>query len=161
MIEVSPSLLPLSNDTMVECAEKVIELGVPRLHLDIIDGKFVNKHGLPNNIVKTLLEKLHHRVNIDVHLMVTNPMTFIQEPHYRFASKIYIHIQPDKKIQNKLHQNIVDIGCEPGIVINPNESIDKQIDFAKFMSVLIMGVVPGLSGQKMLPNTFTLSLIHI
>lgn len=153
MIEISPSLLPLANDVMFEYANKAVELGVPRLHLDIIDGQFVNKHGLPDDIVKTVLENFHHAVNVDVHLMVKDPLTYILKPYYALSSKIYVHIQNDKAYEQSLYETIHAIGCEPGLVISPDEAIDHTLDTEHFKSILMMGVVPGLSGQAMLPNT--------
>lgn len=155
MIEISPSLLPVAKEHMLSYAEEAIAAGITSLHLDIIDGKFVNQYGLPDDIVQTILEQYHDQIDIHVHLMVNDPLTFIKQPHYRHASKIYVHSQADKQYEYILYKTILDIGCEPGIVINPNEAIDDRIDFNHFHAILLMGVVPGLSGQKILPDTIT------
>lgn len=153
MIDISPSLLPVPSDLILSYANKTIDIGVKRLHLDIIDGKFVNKFGLEDSIVDTILESHHEKTKLDVHLMVASPIEYIKKSSYTFASKVYVHLQEDIKQLLFLRDAIEAIGCEPGLVINPYDDINKDI-LNQFSSLLIMGVVPGMSGQKMLPHTF-------
>lgn len=153
MITISPSLLPVKPELITNYANKSIKLGVSRLHLDIIDGKFVNKFGLDSAIVQEILKKYHLDVAIDIHLMVIDPLDYIELPHYSYASKIYIHYQKDKESLTDLKNLIEKKGCEAGLVINPDDHLDPET-INLFSSILVMGVVPGMSGQKMLPNTY-------
>ena len=97
MIEISASLLPLKIDEMVEYANETISLGVHRLHLDIIDGKFVNQKGLPDDVVKEIIHKYHSKIKIDAHLMVVDPDSYIEKEHYKYLNTIYIHHQKDQQ----------------------------------------------------------------
>ena len=153
MIDISPSLLPVQSDLILNYAKKTIELGVKRLHLDIIDGKFVDKYGLNDEIVDDLLETYHQQTHLDVHLMVASPLDYIKKSSYKFASKIYVHLQKDIDDLIDLKNAIESKGCEAGLVINPYDDINKDI-LDIFSSLLVMGVVPGMSGQSMLPHTF-------
>ena len=153
MIEISASLLPLKIDEMVEYANETISLGVHRLHLDIIDGKFVNQKGLPDDVVKEIIHKYHSKIKIDAHLMVVDPNSYIEKEHYKYLNTIYIHHQKDQQALKQLKNKISALGCQPGLVINPDEPIISE-ENKYFNDLLIMGVVPGLSGQKMLPNTY-------
>lgn len=153
MIDISPSLLPVPSNLIINYANKTIELGAKRLHLDIIDGKFVNKYGLEDEIVDQILETCHQETHLDVHLMVTSPLDYIRKSSYIFASKIYVHLQKDIDHLVELKNAIESKGCEAGLVINPYDDIDINT-LNIFSSLLIMGVVPGMSGQSMLPHTF-------
>lgn len=153
MIEISASLLPVKVDEIVDKANISIKLGIHRLHIDVIDGKFVNQYGLSNEIVSKLLKIYGTKLPIDVHLMVNDPLNYIRIPEYKYANTIYVHKQNTMQELNQLSEEIINIKCTPGVVINPNETINLDV-INDFSAVLMMGVVPGLSGQSMLPKTF-------
>ena len=153
MISISPSLLPLPTSEIMSAAEKAIELGIERLHLDVIDGQFVNKYGLADDIMSLLLKNFGSDCKLDVHLMVNDPVSYIKKDHYQYASTIYIHQQQDHASHQTISDIILNQGSAPGLVINHNESINSDL-INDYEYLLVMGVVPGLSGQTMLPNTY-------
>jgi ribulose-phosphate 3-epimerase len=119
--------------------------GFDYIHLDIMDGKFVP----PLNLNLKVCEAIHSRYNIPifVHLMVENPIQFI-EPLINSIDGLLFHfeIQSDK---NRIIDLIKEYGKLAGIVINPKTPVEQITDFLPYIDiVLVLGVEPGWSGQK-------------
>ncbi|MBT4574870.1 MAG: ribulose-phosphate 3-epimerase, partial [Candidatus Cloacimonetes bacterium] len=76
MIKIAPSLLSADFIRLEEEISKIQDAGADILHLDVMDGHFVPNltFGLP--IIKQI--KDFTKIPIDVHLMVSNPATYLQ-----------------------------------------------------------------------------------
>ncbi len=117
---------------------------VDALHIDVMDGHFVNNlsFGLP--VVSCIKTKLP----MDVHLMVENPEDYIEEFSKLGAERIYVHYEACSDLRNVLLK-IVQFGSKAGVALNPETSIDGIIDVLDLCdSVMIMSVKPGHGGQK-------------
>lgn len=120
------------------------------IHYDVMDGKFTEKKNLTVKELITLMD-LSKKKN-DVHLMVNNPKSYIEKLALTNVNNITIHYEI-KKLDDYLNL-IRNYGIKVGIAINPDtdiENIYKYLDNIDL--VLIMGVVPGKSGQVFLEGT--------
>ena len=150
-VEISPSLLPLRGQPLEPIVESLINLGIKRIHLDVIDGKFCPYEGLNIDVVHTLLSAYGNQCALDVHLMVESPDQFISHPSFANANIIYVHQQTQASYQQALLHQIQSLDVTPGLVINPDET-SLQLNDA-FQAYLVMGVVPGQSGQARIPGS--------
>lgn len=124
--------------------------GYNYIHVDVMDGKFVENKQCNLNIFKILKKNYH--IPIIVHLMVKNPIEYIEKIiefidifvfHYEFEGNIEDVINKIKKYKKKV-----------GIALNPNTAIKKIIPYLnKIDLVLIMSVYPGWSGQEFILET--------
>jgi ribulose-phosphate 3-epimerase len=90
---------------------------------------------------------------IDVHLMV-QPVDALIEM-FAHAGATYITFHPDASHHvDRSIQLIRDLGCKPGLVFNPAESLNA-LDYAiqNIDMVLLMSVNPGFGGQAFIPST--------
>ncbi len=138
---------------VAEKLKKAAEFGPPAgrwVQIDIADGKFT-KH-LTWNKSQELRSKNYElsKLNIEVHLMVENPLAVIDDWIKAGARRIIIHIEAVKfPINNFQFSKDVELG----LAINPNTPVEKLIPFLKdFKFVQILAVNPGLSGQKFQPQ---------
>ena len=152
MIKIAPSLLSADFIRLEEEISKIQDAGADILHLDVMDGHFVPNltFGLP--IIKQI--KDFTKIPIDVHLMVSNPATYLQTlgnwniDYVSFHQEAEIHIHRQIKV-------LQDLGVKAGIAINPATPIESifpvvaDLDF-----VLIMSVNPGFGGQSFIPNVY-------
>lgn len=150
-IEISPSLLSIREQPLEGIVESLINLGIKRIHLDVIDGKFCPYFGLDMAVVHKLLNLYGSHCAMDVHLMVKGPETYISHPSFKHANTIYIHHQATPEDQEALFNQIQALGVTPGYVINPEESSETLDD--RFNAYLVMGVVPGRGGQARIPGS--------
>lgn len=121
------------------------------IHYDVMDGKFVKNTNLKS------LKELEKYVNlstkkIDVHLMVDNPKKYIEGLSLYNVYNITVH--KEIKDYEKMIDLIKSYGIRAGLAINPETDIrDVYNILPKLDIVLIMGVIPGESGQTFIEST--------
>ena len=152
MIKIAPSLLSADFIRLEEEINKIQDAGADILHLDVMDGHFVPNltFGLP--IIKQI--KDFAKIPIDVHLMVSNPATYLETlgkwniDYVSFHQEAEIHIHR----QIKVLQNL---GVKAGIAINPATPIETVFPVVADLDfILIMSVNPGFGGQSFIPNVY-------
>src|SRR5258705_12195518 len=149
-IELGPSMLPSNFAELGGDALEAIEGGGTILHVDVMDGHFVENITLGPPVVKSLRKAV--KVPLDCHLMIENPDLFIPEFAAAGADWISVHQEATVHLDRTLHL-ISSHGCKPGGVINsatPVETLTEVLDLVHH--VLVMSVNPGFGGQKFIPN---------
>lgn len=148
MKEISASFL--SNEDMFKTIDKLNNSTCDYIHIDIMDGKFVqNKYITLNELIK-ILPKIKKK--IDMHLMVNDPTKYIKASALYDISYITIHYEI-KDFEKYLNM-VKDLGFRVGLSIKPNTKIEEIIPYLEQVSlVLIMSVEPGKSGQQFRKST--------
>ena len=120
------------------------------IHVDVMDGKFVNNFNLNLSVFKILKENFEYP--IVAHLMVSNPIDYVKKI-INFTDVILFHYESEGNIEEIINK-VKDYNKKVGIVINPNTEISNIISYLnKIDYVLVMAVNPGWSGQKFIPAT--------
>ena len=149
-MKVSVSILSNSIKP-VDIVKKLDNTKADYIHIDIMDGKFVeNKTWTVSEIKKiTSCSKLP----LDVHLMVENPSKYIEEFALLNTSYIAFNYEAVKDI-DKIINEIKKYGLKVGIAINPETSEEVVFPYlSRIDEVLIMSVHPGKSGQSFIEST--------
>ncbi len=126
----------------------ILAVNADRIHVDMIDKSFADNVAVDIGI----LERLSRLTDkpIDVHIMAKKPSKYINMASY--ADTFLFHYEIDEDIEEILSR--IPSGIKKGIVINPGTSIEKILPYLqKIDAVLVLGVNPGFSGQKMIPET--------
>jgi ribulose-phosphate 3-epimerase len=132
--------------------KSIINAGAEFVHFDVMDGRFVPNIFFAPDITKSL--RKFSNILFDIHLMVTDPINHIERFALSGADIISFHVESKSDV-NKTINSIKKRELKPGIVINPKtlpEEIIKYINDDVYM-IVIMGVEPGFSGQKFIPET--------
>ena len=142
MVEIAPSMLGADFGRMREAAELVGPHSA-YLHMDVMDGHFVPNLTMGPDLVKSL----DGIAPLDVHLMVTDPINFIDDFRDAGAKIISVHVEANEPLEAL--ELIKKNNMKAGIALNPStpkNSIEPFIDLADL--ILIMSVEPGYCGQK-------------
>lgn len=136
-----------SNYDELETIKRVNETEADFLHVDVMDGKFVlNKTPKYEHLYES-------KKKLNVHLMVSDPFKFISEYSLLNTESIIFHTELDYDIDGLLDY-IKSMGLKCGLAINPNTSPNRLLPYIdKLDYVLIMTVIPGKGGQKLLEST--------
>ena len=149
-MELSVSILNSNNRE--EMVKILNETNISYIHIDVMDGEFVSQKTLPvEEIIK--LSKVSTK-KLDVHLMVNNPLEFIEEIKYLpNIEYITIHLEIDKNIKEILTK-IKEYGFKTGISIKPNTDTKMLLEYIDYIDlILVMTVEPGQGGQKFIPSS--------
>ena len=154
MVLISASMLSSDLSNLEKESKILLQNNIDFLHMDIMDGIFVNNLTFGYPVLKSLKNNIP-LAKLDCHLMVTDPIKII-DPYLSLAFMISFHIEacPDydyinnliKKIKNK--KILVGIAIKSSTNLNFLEKIINKIDY-----VLLMSVEPGFSGQKFIKSS--------
>jgi ribulose-phosphate 3-epimerase len=147
---VAPSLLACDFMRMGEQIAEVRRSGARLLHADIMDGHFVPNLALSPGIVRSV--RAGSDAFIDVHLMVTDPLFFVEPFLKAGATSITFHVEsqsPPQEVIDRLRAASAGVG----IVMRPRtpaRAIAQWVDQVDL--VLIMTVEPGFGGQEFMDD---------
>ena len=148
---LSPSLLASDFSILGEQVKMLDEAGAQYVHIDVMDGSFVSSisFGLP--VIKSI-RKCTDRI-FDVHLMIDEPVRYIDEFVDAGADLITVHAEACKHLDRTIHV-IKDRGVLAGVALNPATPL-SVLDYIlpECDMVLLMSVNPGFGGQKYIPYT--------
>ena len=126
---------------------------VDYIHVDVMDGKYVKGKTMPFSELSTIGN--YTRKRLDVHFMVSKPLKLIDlyATLNVFCLTFHLDILDDLDL---IINRCKDYGIKVGIAINPSQDISLVYNYLdKIDLVLVMGVNPGLPGQKFIEDTPT------
>ncbi len=143
---IAPSILSADFLHLEREIELVQKAGADLLHMDVMDGHFVNNLTFGPFIVKQI--KKIAKIPLDVHLMIENPDRWIDVYAQAGAYNITVHFEACVHLHRAI-QHIKELGLNASVSLNPAtppnviEYIAENLDM-----VLVMSVNPGFGGQK-------------
>ncbi len=142
-MKVSVSILK-EYDNLISAVKKVNKSNADFLHVDVMDGKFVNNKKFPLEVVKDI--KSVSTKKIDLHLMVKD-YNVIKEYANLMPEYITFHVEIIDDFS--LIDYVKSLGLKVGLAINPETDAEKIIPYLDAIDlVLFMSVTPGAGGQS-------------
>lgn len=139
----------LTSENIKEDLLKLDKTSTEYIHVDVMDGNFVEKVNEPYEEMKDLV--LNKK--FDVHLMVSDPLPYILKYKDLNTKYITIHDEIDEDVF-KLLNTIKSYGINCGIAINPSTPVEKIEKYLNVVDlILIMSVVPGKGGQSFIEES--------
>ncbi|SKA89448.1 ribulose-phosphate 3-epimerase [Prosthecobacter debontii] len=144
---ILPSLLAADWSKVAAEVKRAEDVGVEVLHLDVMDGAFVDNISFGPQMVQTVRKCTS--MYLDVHLMIHRPDHYLERFLQAGADNITIHVEAryDTSVVETLRR-IRAAGKHAGLALHPDTPFEAAIPYAQEIDLLlIMTVVPGFGGQ--------------
>lgn len=131
--------------------EIVDRAGVDMFTLDIMDGTFIPRITFGDYVVARIREMTN--LPIDVHLMISNPINYIEKMYNAGADSITFHIEATEDPKAVI-ESIKSYNLLSGIALNPETPLENIFPFLENIELVNLLAVPtGHGGQHFQPET--------
>ena len=148
-IKISPSILASDYANLQSELDRISTSDL--IHVDVMDGHFVPNISIGAPVVASIKKVCN--VPFDVHLMISNPLDYVEDFANAGADIICFHTECDSDVE-KTVDRIISLGKKPALAIKPATPVDDVVKYLdKLSMVLVMTVEPGFGGQSFMEST--------
>ncbi len=147
---IAPSILSADFTQLGKDIKETEDNGAAYLHFDVMDGMFVPNISFGMPVMKSIRRAT--RQIMDAHLMVEEPIRYVEEFAKAGADLITVHLEACSDVRKTL-MKIKDLGLMAGLSIKPATPAEAVREYLEIVDmILVMTVEPGYGGQKFIPE---------
>ena len=149
--KITPSMMCADLTALPETLSVFAEEGIEYLHIDVMDGHFVNNLCLGTDFCRQM--RRMSDIPLDLHLMIEEPEKKLDWFDIQPGEFVALHVEATNHLQRALCA-IREHGAKAMAALcpaTPLSVLDYVLD--DLDGVLIMTVNPGFAGQKLIPAT--------
>ena len=144
--QISASILNADFGRLAEEVRRADAGGVDSIHLDVMDGHFVDNLTMGPVVVGAVRPATE--LPFHSHLMISNPLAYAERFGDAGSDLIVFHVEADDEVPEVIAA-IERAGRRPGIALNPETPVEAVHPYLERVDlVLLMTVNPGWGGQS-------------
>ena len=150
MIKIAPSILSADFANLEREIQRIA--AADYVHVDVMDGVFVPNISIGIPVVQSIRPVT--ALPLDVHLMITRPVRYVERFCDAGADLVTVHLEADspeniRAAIDKIHAK----GKRAGVVLKPGTPAEAALPFLeKVELILVMTVEPGFGGQAFMAD---------
>jgi len=149
-VQIAPSILSADFANLQRDIMWAEMAGADLIHIDVMDGHFVPNITIGAPVVKDLRKTT--ALPLDAHLMITDPLKYIEDFARAGADVITVHIESEGDTRETL-EKIKALGVRPAVSVKPKTPVENVFPYLDIVDmVLVMTVEPGFSGQSFMAD---------
>ena len=155
MVEISTSILSVKKGEESKTFFALEKAKTDYFHIDVMDGKFVEKDTYQKMLEYASYIKRISNLPLDIHLMVEDINTAIDDFASVEPNIITFHYEACKNNEEVMEviKKIKNNNCKVGISVKPETDIKEIYEFLPYVHMcLVMTVEPGKGGQTLLTD---------
>ncbi|MFR6022031.1 MAG: ribulose-phosphate 3-epimerase [Clostridia bacterium] len=155
MVEISTSILSVKKGEESKTFFALEKAKTDYFHIDVMDGKFVEKDTYQKMLEYASYMKRISNLPLDIHLMVEDINTAIDDFASVEPNIITFHYEACKNKEEVMEviRKIKNNNCKVGISVKPETDIKEIYEFLPYVHMcLVMTVEPGKGGQTLLKD---------
>jgi ribulose-phosphate 3-epimerase len=150
-IKIAPSILAADFTRLGEEVIAAQQAGADQIHVDVMDGHFAPNLSMGPFIVRWVRQVTD--LPLDVHLMISNPDSFLEPFAEAGASILTVHVEACTHLHRTI-QAIHALGLKAGVTLNPATPVSTLSEIIPDVDlVLVMSVSPGWGGQSFIERS--------
>ena len=150
MVKIAPSILSADFANLERDIQRIGRADY--VHVDVMDGVFVPNITIGIPVVRSIRPTTS--LPLDVHLMITQPVRYVEDFCDAGADLVTVHVESDT--EENIHAAIDKIhakGKRAGVVLKPKTPAEAALPFLeKVELILVMTVEPGFGGQSFMAD---------
>ena len=151
-IRTSPSILSADYVNLERDIRALGPAGADYVHVDVMDGHFV-----PNitiGIPVTAAIKKVSPLPLDVHLMISRPIRYVEDFCKAGADILTVHMEADIPVNIRAAlEKIRALGVKAGLSLKPDTRAEALLPYLELCDlILVMTVEPGFGGQSFMTD---------
>ena len=150
---ISASILAADFSQLGKEVTSVLAAGANSVHFDVMDHHFVPNLSIGSLVCQSLRD-FGIKSSIDVHLMVTDPIAYIEPFAKAGANLITFHPETVDDVFEVI-QLIKSYNMQAGLAFSPDQPILIDDSVLPYLDlILLMSVSPGFGGQVFIESTY-------
>src|SRR5690242_10215078 len=140
-VRLTPAVLASTSTELVKRL-RLAQKFSRRVHLDIMDGRFVASR----SVGRADFRRLPSVIGGELHIMAQQPLPWLRLAHQLSLRRVILHVELGRRLTTILHQ-ASEQGLDVTFAINPNTPLNRLWPWIGAASrVVVMGVKPGRYG---------------